>query len=350
MELGFTSRDPARAAAIANAIARAYRQRLDLAADDRAQGASAWVQERLGTIGTHARVISEAIPPATGAGLRGSLIIAAALVAGALTGAAAALLLALLRPAARTPDQLSAVLGVECLAALPSDRPRRVDILDAPASTYARRLRQLAAALHEFRRDRPMLLGLASPEPGEGASTVATDLAHLLALQGHQVMLIDGNAEHPAITRSAGLANAPGLREALLGAAHENITVISDPRSGLDILPIGCAAPAAAVGSLFHGPAVAELTARLHASYEFVVLDLAPILGSTDLRAAPVPRRPPHGAGRAAEAAPPAPPRAGADRPLARPHRRLRGEPPARRARGRRRRCGRTWTRSPASR
>ncbi len=287
VEVGFTSRDPAKAAMIANEIARIYRQQLDQTAADRAAGASAWVQQRLGTIGTHARVISEAAPSATGTGMRGTLIIAVALMAGAMTGAATAILLALLRPAARTPDQISAFLGVPFLGALPSvERAAGRIVLDAPAAPFTRTLRHVAASLQEIRRDRPILLGMASIERGEGTSTVATNLAHLLALQGHQVMLVDGNADNPTTTRTCGLTDAPGLGELLLGAAHEEITVISDGSSGLDILPIGSAASAAPRGSVFQLPATGELAARLHASYEFVVIDLPPILDSAELRAA----------------------------------------------------------------
>lgn len=287
VEIGVTARSPDRAATIANAVSAAYRSRLDSAAADRAEGASAWTRARLQGVGTHARVIAEATPPAAAIGPRATLILAAALGAGALAGAAAAILFDLAAPAARSPDELAAFLGTDCLAVLPAiAAPRTRVALDAPGSAYARSLRHLAAALAEVRHGRPAILGVAAISAGEGATTVAANLAHLVAAQGHQVMLVDGNATDPAITFANGLHGAPGLGEALLGTGHDEITVVSDPASGLDILPIGRTDPAGPAASAFELPAVGDLAARLRASYELVIVDFPPILAGADLRAA----------------------------------------------------------------
>ena len=61
---------------------------------------------------------------------------------------------------------------------------------------------------------------------------------------------------------------------------------MTDARSGLDILPIGMSGPSLPAGSVFDLPSIGDLATRLRASYEIVLIDLPPILHSTDLRAA----------------------------------------------------------------
>jgi Mrp family chromosome partitioning ATPase/capsular polysaccharide biosynthesis protein len=291
VEVGFTSSDPGKAALVANEIARVYQERLRQAADARARGASAWVLERVQTVGTHARVISEATASVFATGVRGALIVPAAAIAGLVIGVALAILRHLMRPMARSPEQFASLIAAEFLASVPRAAGGSAGVgtavLDQPASAYARALHRVAAALQERRRDRASVLGIASPTPGEGATSFAVNLANLLALNDHRVILVDGNAGDPAITRGRGLTGATGLADVLMGTAYEEVIVASEPRSGLDILPIGrLALRAPPGGSAFHLPSVAALAARLRAAYDFVVIDLPALEQSADVRAA----------------------------------------------------------------
>ncbi len=60
------------------------------------------------------------------------------------------------------------------------------------------------------------ILAFTSCYPGEGVSTVATNLAVSLAQKSQRpVLLVDANLEDPSLHRSLGLALAPGLAEYL---------------------------------------------------------------------------------------------------------------------------------------
>ena len=55
------------------------------------------------------------------------------------------------------------------------------------------------------------LIALTSCKPGEGVSTVATQLAICAAQQGTQVLLIDCNENNPCLHRTFGVKSAKGL-------------------------------------------------------------------------------------------------------------------------------------------
>ena len=127
-----------------------------------------------------------------------------------------------------------------------------------------------------------MLVGVAAPESGEGATTVAIALAQRLARHGHDVLLVDANTAQPLITRRYDLAERPGLAEVLRGAAYEEIDIGSDPDAGFDVLPVGRAGSDEALLQL---PACSHLAHRMRGSYDYTLIDLPPILASADVRA-----------------------------------------------------------------
>ncbi len=287
VEIGFASRDAAKAARIANATADVYRSRLAAQADARAAGASAWVQERLETVGTRAEVISQAAPPVFANGPRGLLIVAAAAVAGTLMGVVVAIAVHLLDGSARTPEQLAAALGTEFLGFVPRlrrgrmARPGGALAADDLPGVGGDTLGNVEAALRERWRERAMVLGVSSIAAGEGTTLIARTLAVRMARHGLRVLLVDGNGFDPAITREAGLRGAPGLREALAGAPAGEV-VVRDA-SGVDVLPVG---GMEADGPVFLLPDAGPLVARLRAEYQVVVVDLPPVFPSADVRAA----------------------------------------------------------------
>ncbi|MGH9070935.1 MAG: CpsD/CapB family tyrosine-protein kinase [Acidimicrobiales bacterium] len=64
--------------------------------------------------------------------------------------------------------------------------------------------------------DRSSIL-VTSAMSGEGRTTVAADLARLLALSGHRVVLVDFDLRRPGVHERASLPKGPGVVDVLLG-------------------------------------------------------------------------------------------------------------------------------------
>mgnify|MGYP006270344753 FL=1 len=69
----------------------------------------------------------------------------------------------------------------------------------------------------------PQVLMVTSPEPGDGKTTTAVNLAITLALSGRRVLLIDGDMRRPTVHKLLGLPRSPGLAEMLMGQDDRSI-------------------------------------------------------------------------------------------------------------------------------
>jgi succinoglycan biosynthesis transport protein ExoP len=128
-------------------------------------------------------------------------------------------------------------------------------------------------------------IGVSSCMPGEGKSTVAANLAHLMALSGAKVLLVDADLRNPMLT----LTLTPDAERGLIDAAN-NPTILADVvwtfRSSLEFLP----------GRAFHrakdsyealvNERMQRLLTKLTDNYHYVVLDLPPLAPLVDVRAA----------------------------------------------------------------
>jgi polysaccharide biosynthesis transport protein len=73
---------------------------------------------------------------------------------------------------------------------------------DAPTSTFGNSLRRTKTELHlAMRADQGSIIGITSLSRGEGATTIASNLAHLFAVSGKKTQLVDGNTHNPTISQ-----------------------------------------------------------------------------------------------------------------------------------------------------
>ncbi len=94
--------------------------------------------------------------------------------------------------------------------------PRSVDREEGPPGSCAREpaFVGLAGAVERAVEERDLRsLLISSALPSEGKTTVAVGLAAALANRGLQVVLIEGNPEHPTLQNVLHLASGPGLAE-----------------------------------------------------------------------------------------------------------------------------------------
>ena len=122
-----------------------------------------------------------------------------------------------------------------------------------------------------------------SPAPGDGKTTVATNLAITIAQSGKRVLLIDADLRlptHHTIFSIPEPEQAPGLSGVLAGQATLNDAVRRSPVEGLDLLPCGPRPKNPA--ELLNSQAMHDLHEALKDRCDIVIFDSPPSLATAD--------------------------------------------------------------------
>jgi succinoglycan biosynthesis transport protein ExoP len=154
-----------------------------------------------------------------------------------------------------------------------------------PASAYSEELRGLRTAILLARGGAPpKVILVTSSLSGEGKSTLAANLATLLAQQGKRVLLVDADLRRPTLHNFFDAPNAAGLSNMLTGRANEvpeaKPVVEIEAATGLNLLPAGPIPPYPA--ELLGSEQMVSLLETWRSNFDFVVLDAAPVLPVTD--------------------------------------------------------------------
>jgi exopolysaccharide transport family protein len=128
----------------------------------------------------------------------------------------------------------------------------------------------------------PSSLLVTSTQPGEGKTTIATNLAIALAQVGQRVLLVDADLRSPSLHRLFGMRESQGLVSYLTGHQDWHAVVRPSGCPGLDLLPCGPIPPNPS--ELLSSRSMGELIRSAREQYEFVILDSAPMLALADSR------------------------------------------------------------------
>lgn len=121
------------------------------------------------------------------------------------------------------------------------------------------------------------LVAVTSPLPGNGKSTVVAALADALAVNGAEVLAVDGDLRKPSLGLEFGLPEATaGVAEVLLGHGDAQSFLVDTPVPNITLLPGGRIGADFAVA---HATAqrVPELLGELRDLADFVIVDTAPV-------------------------------------------------------------------------
>jgi tyrosine-protein kinase Etk/Wzc len=139
--------------------------------------------------------------------------------------------------------------------------------------------------------ERPKVIGITSPAPASGKSTISVNLAAAMAQQGERVLLIDADLRRPMQHQIfGGEDKGPGLTDVLVGDKAVK-DVIRDMRDfkvkdsaawaqRLWLLTAGSQTPNPA--ELLGSAAFDEFLKRARREFDAVVIDTAPVLAVTD--------------------------------------------------------------------
>lgn len=272
LEIIATDEDPAQAAAIANATSESLRTQVSAL---ETSGEESTVE---------LTVIAPAAEPASPSSPSIPRNIAVGLVLAALAGAAIAIMRDLLDNRVRRPDDIEKLFEQPVIAAIPSSKDaKHLPLISAqhPQSLQAEAYRSLRTNLQFMGltgEKRSVLF--TSSLPGEGKSSSAINFAHVVAQAGNRVLLIDADLRRPSVAEYLGLEGGAGLTTVLIGEAEIEDVVQPLETEGLEALASGPIPPNPS--ELLGSKNMQNLLNDATATYDFVVVDTAPLLAVTD--------------------------------------------------------------------
>jgi capsular exopolysaccharide synthesis family protein len=151
-----------------------------------------------------------------------------------------------------------------------------------PRQAYAESYRHLRSALllAQFGENQPRTILFTSAMPGEGKSTVAMNLARILARSGLRVAVMDTDPHGGGMDKFLENPGQVGLSDYLRGEAPAEGIVQAADIPGLSY--IGTGNYREGNEGLMLQPQLPALLAELRKNHEYVILDGAPVLAADD--------------------------------------------------------------------
>jgi exopolysaccharide transport family protein len=247
---------------------------------------------------TEARVVTAASAPSLPSSPKIGLTVALAVVSGFGLGILLGFVRERMNRQVHTRAQLEELVGASCLAVLPTlpstvgkgwnkkDVGAFQQISDIePFSETAEALRYIKVAI-DLHPNGAKVIGIVSALPGEGKTTVAAGFAAFIARSGGRTLLIDCDLRNPTMTNSLGYADTPGLLDMVADKTSYEDLVITDTKHKFDFLPSSTRIRPSNSSDILTSPAVKQMLKSARNSYDYILVDLPPILPLVDVKAA----------------------------------------------------------------
>jgi capsular exopolysaccharide synthesis family protein len=172
------------------------------------------------------------------------------------------------------------ILGTFAADASVENEP--VVTLGDPFSQRAESFRQLRTHLHFTNlAGGPQTVVVSSSIPQEGKTSIAINLAAVLAESGTRVLLVDADLRRPRVAKYLGIEGSIGLSGLLSHTVSmEDAVQKWGPDGALHVLASGRVPPNPS--ELLSSATMEKLIARFETDYEVVVIDAPPLLPVTD--------------------------------------------------------------------
>ena len=192
----------------------------------------------------------------------------------------------------RSPDEITKALGFPVLGHVPQlkeslhkNKLGSIDgtlcTLGGPNAFGSEAFRSIRTSLY-FRDSETenRVIQITSPVPGDGKSTVATNLAISIAQSGRSVLLIDADMRRPRISKLFGQRSELGLAELLRNKCELSDAVMDGPIANLSLIASSVAAKDPA--ELLSSVAFSSLIETLRSKFEYIIIDTPPLLAVSD--------------------------------------------------------------------
>jgi capsular exopolysaccharide synthesis family protein len=119
-----------------------------------------------------------------------------------------------------------------------------------------------------------------SPEPGDGKTTTAVNMAITAAMSGQTVLLIDADLRRPNGHKLLGMERSPGLADVLRNGTSMEAALQKTVVDGLTFLAAGV--PDVPPTELLDSERMRALLIAADAQFDIVIVDTPPVLAATD--------------------------------------------------------------------
>lgn len=160
-------------------------------------------------------------------------------------------------------------------------------VLDEPCSQFTEALRSIKVAIDLKGGEESLkVIGLTSTLPHEGKTTIAANFAQLIAQGGCSTILIDADLRNRALSRQLATKKyGRGLVDVIAGRRKIEDVVLSDQRTGLNLLSSGSESKMLNTNELLSSAAMKKVIEDLRGNYAFIIIDLPPLIPIVDARA-----------------------------------------------------------------
>ncbi len=278
--------------------------------DNFLQHSAASIQEF--TFPVRAAQISElAKPPQEKSWPKSGIVLAGACLGGLAFGVALGLLRDISDRTIRTGAQFEAATRIKCVGLIPTTQVRRTSLRTArlpeellqrfdkhspvplwwkikvsPNSRYVSELTAVYMALRSYTRETgARVIGVTSALPGEGKSTLVGSLAVLTAKSGYSVAIIDLDFHKGRLTEGFAPPLKFGLPDVLMERCALEDAMYLDPNLGVTVIPSNPHWDVLQPVEMLTSSKLRECIGRLDESYDYVLIDLPPLIPVADVRA-----------------------------------------------------------------
>jgi Mrp family chromosome partitioning ATPase len=232
--------------------------------------------------GDPTQVAGPVIVNTNGPPLSKKVTLALGMMLGLAVGAGAGLLVETAFRKVTTPADAEDASGLPFIAEVRKGGIRRtpLPVIDRPFSPAAEDYRRVGTALERQGLGTDIrVLAICSAEPGDGRTMLAANLAHSLARQGREVVLVSSDLRRPEVEKLLGLGQGPGLAEALQDDPIPAIAMLVSINDHLLVLPAGM--PSKHPGELLASKRLLETIQTLR-QMGIIILDTPPARHSAD--------------------------------------------------------------------
>ncbi len=175
-----------------------------------------------------------------------------------------------------SPPRLDRLISADELGSIPTDDSSPAPIIADPTSGSADSYRRTLSALES--RTHGQVLLVTSPSPGQGATTVAINLAAAATQAGRRVLLVDGDPARGGVSRFLGTGPEPGLTDLAAGAELGDVARLWEvgPNAILPVIPAG--SPTDDPAEALANPRLGEMIERVGERADLVLVDSPPVL------------------------------------------------------------------------
>ncbi len=206
---------------------------------------------------------------------------------GALSAGGIAFLVEYFDDTLKTPDEVKEQLELPVIGFISDIKSKSaqknnghspVYVINQPRSPVSEAFRSLRTSLEFFSVDRPLkTILVTSSGPQEGKTTIATNLAVVLAQSNNRVLLLDADLRRPNIHNQLMIANRIGLSDLMrLPIELSSAIQVSEKVPDLSVITSGSLPPNPA--ELLASDRMTRILSELESSFDFIIIDTPPTI------------------------------------------------------------------------